>query len=48
MSTYRQRCGVWFWLGIGIAFILDAILGFVAGAGTIIALTAMTDYVPSS
>jgi Na+/H+-dicarboxylate symporter len=41
MSTNQKNSGVRFWVWIVFAFILGAVVGFVAGAGTVIVLSAV-------
>jgi len=47
MNTNRKYFGSWYWAWILFAFILGAVVGFVAGVGAFIVLTAMTDYAPT-
>jgi len=47
VDVNRKYFGLRFWVWIVFAFILGAVVGFVAGVGTVIVLTAMTDYAPS-
>jgi hypothetical protein len=46
MSTARAIAGMWFWMWIGLAFVLGLAVGVVVGAGGLIVLQALIDYVP--